>query len=976
MSRNENSSNRFFLARTEEQEKFKQVLRSRKTDLIGKFFPTFSSPFRKPRVFDQPHILLFYGESGMGKSTLLRRFNSIIESEREFKNAFKVINLDWEEKTRKYTEIQVAHDKIHPESVLRVFYNEFCKSDPRSRNHFSEYRKIDVQIKETERIVDQEINSKPDVDINRKLSSLGSKTVSWIIRKYSGVEIVSQEFIENTLEDTIQVSAELLSQARNLIAKTLNPDQLELYIKPHEHLAEALGRGLANLAEKTPIIIIMDTYEIVDRPECDYTLRNAIEAAGSNVIWVIAGRSNLAKSKRLQNIEFRGYRQDFPEEKVYAKRLGEFGRAEIKKFFERAVPDKEPTKEDLIEFAKFSLGIPFVIAQSAELFKKGSPLSEISKPVQSSLDGSTPHKDIIKKTTERFLNNCFDEDLQFVYALALMRRTDVNLLRVMLGIDNVETKLKALWEKFSFVDADKISLDSNLAGYLQEYMLNPIPRFDTYIQELNQKAIDYLSEKLEHRKTHVKDISELIKDEVYTELVLDLSHYHFWKSEENGWNFLLPRFIESWAYNSTLVNGLLKVVDTFRFTFEPTGQRRASLLRRVLETFSSPKATETLVREFEDLLGSVRLGDPSFSEHRAILLVRKGKAQRLQGFFRQAFENLIEAEQNLPENAYRLKIELAEEFYLVGIAFIWEQGNSKKVIYSQEGEEAIEKAIYLDSNKASFYYCKAVLMTRKEDLDEAVKCCQKAISIDKNYAKAYNCLGIIYQSKGNYDKAIDAYCNAVYLDRHFCSPYINLATIYRAQGRYNEATDAFNKILEIDHDNVKAFISLGNLYRDQNSLNEAIKSYRNAISLDPNFPISYNGLGWTFLLQEKPLYAIQEFEKAIELDPEECSYYFNLGTAYAKLNDAQRARDLWQKGLDLCRGNSGLRASTRAFYKAIIDFRDFDQGYAELREMTEEGLVELRGLRNILSDAEVISKCPVKVRGLNKILNFLKSKVH
>ncbi len=106
--------NRLFLARTEEQNKFRQVLQSFKVSWQEKHLPTFSKPFRKEPCdgVNSPHIFLLYGEGGMGKSSLSRRLEEI--SQGEFAKDWQAVRIDWEEERDKYLELQVGADQINP----------------------------------------------------------------------------------------------------------------------------------------------------------------------------------------------------------------------------------------------------------------------------------------------------------------------------------------------------------------------------------------------------------------------------------------------------------------------------------------------------------------------------------------------------------------------------------------------------------------------------------------------------------------------------------------------------------------------------------------------------------------------------------------------------------------------------------------------------------------------------------------------
>jgi hypothetical protein len=111
---------RIFLARTEEQKRFREVLRSLLPNVgwLSKNLPTVVKllPAKKETVSTSPHIFLLYGEGGMGKTSLGRRFCELAGE--EFPDRFQVLRLDWEEAKNEYPSLNVGHESIRPESVF------------------------------------------------------------------------------------------------------------------------------------------------------------------------------------------------------------------------------------------------------------------------------------------------------------------------------------------------------------------------------------------------------------------------------------------------------------------------------------------------------------------------------------------------------------------------------------------------------------------------------------------------------------------------------------------------------------------------------------------------------------------------------------------------------------------------------------------------------------------------------------------
>ena len=82
---------------------------------------------------EQPAIFLFYGEGGMGKTTLVKELQRIAEqhpfgAEQLSRHQFQTLYIDWE-LHKNDPEILVGHDQIQPEAMLAVFHRAIA-SEP------------------------------------------------------------------------------------------------------------------------------------------------------------------------------------------------------------------------------------------------------------------------------------------------------------------------------------------------------------------------------------------------------------------------------------------------------------------------------------------------------------------------------------------------------------------------------------------------------------------------------------------------------------------------------------------------------------------------------------------------------------------------------------------------------------------------------------------------------------------------------
>jgi Cdc6-like AAA superfamily ATPase len=165
---------KIFLARTEEQDRFRRNLRSLLPSPIEKYLP-FLSGFlpQSPQSQDgtsSPYLLLFYGEGGMGKTTLTRRLCELLEQEKEFAGKVDHFFLDWEEERYRTIALQVGHENIEPETLFAILHRNFGKKG--WKRDFTDYEKTLETLKEAEKKVENKLNQPADSRLPEKLRKL------------------------------------------------------------------------------------------------------------------------------------------------------------------------------------------------------------------------------------------------------------------------------------------------------------------------------------------------------------------------------------------------------------------------------------------------------------------------------------------------------------------------------------------------------------------------------------------------------------------------------------------------------------------------------------------------------------------------------------------------------------------------------------------------------------------------------------
>ena len=995
---------RIFLARTEEQKRFREVLRSLHPNVgwLAQNLPTVAKflPAKKETVSTSPHIFLLYGEGGMGKTSLGRRFCELTGE--EFPDRFQVLRLDWEEAKNEYPSLNVGHESIRPESVLETIYLTVSKG---REGIFEKYRQVGKRLKQIEEKVDKELQARQGE--GAEYAPILKKGLSWslgALRKLPQVEAILGTG-DGTAEEAIADGA--VSALVGLMKKRLSLEERKIFATPQRQLAEALGHGLQAISAQKPLVLLLDTYEIVDRLECDRVLRMVIKAAGRQVVWTIAGRANLADSYRLSQDYFRGYRDEFSEN-LYVYPMSEFSREQVSEYF--AHPEiNVPLSDDEAEAVKqFSLGIPFVVQQIAAMRQQRIDLATILSTPSADREDESPREAVVRATSDRFLRYCLnDQDKKAVYAMAMMRRPDNELLKAMLGVTDLEPEMRSLKARHLFVllEGKGVRLHDKLESFLQDYLRSGLAGQSPMVQELNDRAVAYLEPRLSEWTQEVADTADYFESDRIANGLLDLVQHKFWQDVEVGWRYAVPLFVESWQYNRDWQKQLLGVIEAFQVRFDGDSKKRLRIFTKDLGYYSfDTDSRKVLLDELEKLAKRGWLDGDRKNERMAIVFLQYGRLLHEIERYSEALQKYLEAEKQLPEAALRLRKDLAEVFENIGDELGWKDGNA---IPSPEAQTAYNNSVKLNSENSEAWHGLGVSHRQLGEYELAISSYKNALNLEPNNASYHNHLGIAYESQGKYELAIASYQQAIELDPKYAYPHHDLGNVYSDQGKYELAIVSYQQAIDLNPKLAYPHNNLGNVYRTQGEYELAIVSYQQAIELDPknadshrylgiiykqnaqyelaleyyqkaielNSKNSYihNSLGNLYLDQGKYELAIVSYQQAIDLDPKDAYPKFNLGIVMGLQGNQTEAINLWKQGLELLTGNSQHDRLFRALHEVGIG--EIDRGTNSLREILETEKPPLGRLSDVLKDAELMAQFPTKLEGIDTVIEMLRQAI-
>ncbi|HEY0072481.1 MAG TPA: tetratricopeptide repeat protein [Abditibacteriaceae bacterium] len=794
----EQQQNDIFLGRAEEQDRFRDALRAVKAETTTT--ERIKGAFLDKEQAENPFIFLLHGEGGMGKSTLARRLRDIAQGEDDFKNHFRVLWLDWE--TQKHLDERlVARDAVSPETVFEHIYTLFSKND--FGNHFDAYEKAKKKRSEVESKVAQAVSREAEKGSRgATLVKLGAKGITKLIQLGGGSGYpmpVPTEATEQALETVIEGGAAVMAQVREeattWLRSTLDPEEYDIQILPHQTLARHLAEGIRAVANQKLLLLVLDTYEIADR--ADFWLREVMRRAGARVIWVLAGRDDLAPTRRFGDDYFPGYDSD----DLLAKRLRnfnmrEFSEGNVTEYFATRVESRPLPDGGAAAIHRATMGIPLAVGEAAAIWEKGVALEEIVGNVPSHV----PRDEIVRTMTERFLKHCYGDkanpqDLTRLHALASARRPNPRLLAAMLQTTNLQGDLVGLKRRHSFVFVDDMKLHNAVAAFLREYLLQDLHRQDPELRALHQRAVTQAREACIAREGSRPTLEERLEDELWQEATLDLAHHSFWLEEDDGWAVLLPAFVGALAYDRDFARALLQVAEPLAETFTNKGRRQLKLLthaidfRRLEQAGEALNALEKASRHWPD--------DGCHKERRAILTLRRARLLHNQNKHHESLKLCDEVENKIPKEGEILRRQLGRLLNDLGNGFQWPEG-SLDAVRSPEAEQILSRAITLLPEDEGNWYSLGTAQSLSGKKEDAIVSLQKAIDLDSKDAYAHYGLGNVHRDLGQQEKAATAYKKAIELDpeeANYLSGYavflcVNLRDFTQARSYFQQAVEA------------------------------------------------------------------------------------------------------------------------------------------------------------------------------------------
>ena len=113
---------------------------------------------------------------------------------------------------------------------------------------------------------------------------------------------------------------------------------------------------------------------------------------------------------------------------------------------------------------------------------------------------------------------------------------------------------------------------------------------------LNNNAIAWLESQIAEKQKDLNSTVSWFKDERLAGWMLDLAHHYGWRGEDALWDYLEPRFDESWQYDRSWARSLLQVAEMFRSLLGAVSRKRLEQMAAVLKS-TSKEELQTVLEE-------------------------------------------------------------------------------------------------------------------------------------------------------------------------------------------------------------------------------------------------------------------------------------------------------------------------------------------------------------------------------------------
>ncbi|BBC24087.1 tetratricopeptide repeat protein [Pseudanabaena sp. ABRG5-3] len=824
--------------------------------LINEVAESIAKPDHSPVMFN------IWGIGGVGKSTLLRKFQEGLSDRIQGKQIhFATITFDDNYATP--LDVMVALHKDLPEI-------SFLKRDVLAKDVFSEKYKTyketlanlnNAPVKGKEKV------ERDQLDRVKQLTKLVANAGIWAGKTAAsgGVSNPMTEFaasvttsaVGSVLDLTIDGAASALSLKDKLMDELLlkheatkDAEVRELMLDPLPKLTQAFVESLVNHAHKTPVVLVLDTYEKAS-VDFDTWLRQIFlknkALKNSQLRVVTAGRYQLLKREGWSDL-ITGERlvQELP--------LREFEKDKVKNYLEKiGITDKR----EIEKFYKKTNGLPFHLHLIAQQKEQGIAIDSDEAIEKRLLVGLNE----IQKKLVRYAACCRWFDRTAITSLANWQELDFAK-----GVDTGLNCFDWLKERdfVEFTGSNGRYRLGDVARDIIHFSLEPNER-----KEIHAHLQQYFEDLADQEVPPECWDGEKYENSVWCTYTAEAMYHAFFNLRRDGWQvYFLKHFFASRYFDQ------FEVMDTPAFA--------------ALASDAEFDDNHLLPQENKKFLESVKLLLPvgwllvNSPPHTEVEIDEVSLPKALLERIENAIKKSLEKVDALPDGLSKCIALICKclRAHRTRVFDIAKQAEAQAHLLEPKIEAIYRSQLFLEVGN---------LFNSLEQYEEAITDFDKAIELNPNYVKAWFNRGIAKGNLKRHKEAIADFDKVIELNPNHAKGWVNRGTAKGNLQRYEESISDYDKAIQINPNYAEAWSFQGGMKENLQRYEEAIADYDKAIELNPNYAQAWSFRGDAKENLQRYEEAIADHDKAIELNPNYAQAWSKRGIALTRLGKYDQA---------------------------------------------------------------------------------------
>lgn len=210
-------------------------------------------------------------------------------------------------------------------------------------------------------------------------------------------------------------------------------------------------------------------------------------------------------------------------------------------------------------------------------------------------------------------------------------------------------------------------------------------------------------------------------------------------------------------------------------------------------------------------------------------------------------------------------------------------------------------------NADAWVYLSSVFL-EKNNFQEVVRILEPAAKVVPDDFRVNLMLGLAYSRTGQEEEAIRVLQKAHQINPKDLDAISQLALVYDGLKRYTDSDTLYEQALALNPDNDLVLNNYAYSLADRGvQLERALQMSKKAVATKPDNTSYLDTIGWIHFRLGDYREAEKYIKKAADKEDASAVVYEHLGDVYYRLNDKDRALELWNRALKLDEKNTALR---------------------------------------------------------------------